>query len=207
MSFRLLLDILNVPGCFYRLQTSEFPLKRKICPGTNQKCHEDFQLEFWNRNDAPFDAFPYFGASTWTLDTISYPFRRFLCTQTLTKLFWNFQKSGNTNVRLRKTRFTGILQSGTAICPRVMFFGAFQRSWVCWGPLFTDLRSYDRARRLVVHKSVTFQAFRQNAGITKMLGSTAEIVKQPFFSVLSNVHGCVEVPCSRIYDRMSELGD
>ena len=42
-----------------------------------------------------------------------------------------FSKSGNTNVRLRNTRFTGILQSGTAICSRVMFFGAFQRSWVC----------------------------------------------------------------------------
>ena len=30
----------------------------------------------------------------------------------------------------------------------------FQRSWMCLGPLFTDLQSYERVRRLVVQTFV-----------------------------------------------------
>ena len=33
------------------------------------------------------------------------------------------------------------------------------------------------------------------------------IVEKPFFSVLTSVHGCVEVPSAQICGRMSELGD
>ena len=40
--------------------------------------------------------------------------------------------------------------------PNRMFFGAFQGSWICLGPLFTDLRSYERTRRLLVHNGVTW---------------------------------------------------
>ena len=49
-----------------------------------------------------------------------------------------------------------------------VFFGAFQRSWMCCGPLFTDLRSYERVRRLLRHNGVWFQSFGHNPWIEKI---------------------------------------
>ena len=72
-----------------------------------------------------------------------------------TKTRRSLKKGGGRRKFMRGTWFGSNSKIGVYIHPMVMIIGSGQHSWMCWGPLFTDLRSYERARRIVSHNGVS----------------------------------------------------
>ena len=185
-----------------------FRSETQIWSGTNQKCHKDFQVEFGNQIAGSFsthfvNACPHAVHST--VAGVIHP-----DSQRLGPEYANCQASqahrksflwhgtwfaSNSKIRI----WDPLIRRG---------FVLIQRSWMCLGPLFTDLRSYDRVWRLVMHTFVSFQVLcteSLNANIHQI--SNRNHGKDLLFVLIQRSWMCLSPLCtdSQSYERVRGL--